>query len=71
MMVTCPRTVAFSVVSIVLRKGGRSQAYSTISTPISAMSANSAPLTMTWRFDVSWAVLVVSAMAFQYRLFIG
>jgi len=39
MIVTWPRTVAFSVVTMGLVNGGRRHAYSTISTPTSATEA--------------------------------
>ena len=39
MMVTWPRTSAFSVVSIALLNGGNCQAYNTISTPTRAIAA--------------------------------
>src|SRR5450830_1420181 len=49
MIVTCPRTVAFSVVTIGLVKGGSRHAYSTISTPTSATEAKAMADNHWWR----------------------
>src|SRR5471032_3678466 len=49
MIVTWPRTVAFSVVTIGLVKGGSRHAYSTISTPTSGTEAKAIADSHWWR----------------------
>src|SRR5471032_2720397 len=49
MIVTWPRTVAFSVVTMGLVKGGSRHAYSTISTPTSATEAKAMADSHWWR----------------------
>src|SRR5450830_1947698 len=49
MMVTCPRTVAFSVVTMGLVNGGKRHAYSTISTPTRATAAKASADSHWWR----------------------